>query len=158
MLSRILFFFISLFLFLITEIPGFAAIDYGKQTLVGNDFSKLDLKGATFYLTNLQNADLSDSDLEGANLFGAKLLNTNLSNTNLKNATLDSAVFDGANLENAVLEDAFAFNARFNNVEINGSDFTNVILRDEDLRYLCSIAIGVNPVTQRDTKETLECI
>ena len=155
---KILIFLLSFTLFCITEIPGFAAIDYGKQTLVGNDFSKLDLKGATFYLTNLQNADLSESDLEGANLFGAKLLNTNLANTNLKNATLDSAVFDGTNLVNAVLEDAFAFNARFNNVEINGSDFTNVILRDEDMRYLCSIASGVNPVTKRDTKATLECI
>ena len=33
---------------------SYAALDYGKQTLVGADFSGSDLKGATFYLTDLQ--------------------------------------------------------------------------------------------------------
>lgn len=137
--------------------PSQALIDYGKQTLIGDDFSNQDLKGATFYLTNLQDANLSESDLEGASLFGAKLLNTNLSNTNLRNATLDSAVFEGTNLSNSILEDAFAFNARFKNVDITGTDFTNVVVRGEDLNYLCSIAHGTNPITKRDTFNTLEC-
>ena len=136
---------------------AFATIDYGKQTLSGDDFSNSDLRGATFYLTNLQDADLSNSDLEGASLFGAKLLNTNLSNANLFNATLDSAVFDGTNLTNAILEESFAFNTSFNNVIIEGSDFTNVIVSKQDQRYLCSIASGFNPVTERETSKTLGC-
>ena len=149
-------FFICIYFFFAIPTAN-ASIDYGKQTLIGNDFSGLDLSEATFYLTNLQNANLSSSNLEGASLFGAKLLNTDLSNANLKNATLDSAVFDGTNLSNAVLEDAFAFNARFSNVQIHGADFTNVILRQDDSRYLCSIANGTNPVTKRDTLLTLDC-
>ena len=31
-----------------------AALDYGKQSLLGADFSGSDLQGATFYLTDLQ--------------------------------------------------------------------------------------------------------
>ena len=153
----LLIFLISFGLLTLEVKPLMAFTDYGNQTLIGADFSKSDLKGATFYLTDLQDADLSESNLEGASLFGAKLLNTNLSNTNLRNATLDSAVFDGTNLTNAVLENAFAYNSRFINVNINGSDFTNVVILGEDLKYLCSIANGTNPVTQKDTKQTLEC-
>ena len=138
-------------------VPCFASLDYGKQSLIGEDFSGADLKGATFYLTDLQNADLSSTDLEGASLFGAKLENTNLSNANLRNATLDSAVLDGTNLSNAVLEDAFAFNARFNNVDIKGADFTNVPFRRSEIETLCAIAEGVNPYTNRNTRESLGC-
>ncbi|MCP4944411.1 MAG: pentapeptide repeat-containing protein, partial [Planctomycetaceae bacterium] len=72
-------------------------------------------------------------------------------------ATLDSAVFDGTNLTNAVLEDAFAFNTRFINVTVEGADFTNVPLRTDALKVLCANAEGVNPVTGRDTRETLGC-
>ncbi len=148
---------LTFFLFFFPGNVAIASIDYGKQTLIGDDFSNLDLKGSTFYLTNLQDADLSGSNLEGASLFGAKLLNTDLSNTNLKNATLDSAVFEGTNLSNAILEDAFAYSARFNNVNINGTDFTNVSMQGDQLSYLCSIAEGINSITGRYTKESLEC-
>ncbi len=157
MLSRFFSLFLIVQVFLFSASVANASIDYGKQTLIGADFSKSDLKGSTFYLTNLQDANLSFSDLEGASLFGAKLLNTDLSNTNLKNATLDSAVFDGTNLSNAVLEDAFAYNARFLDVDIEGADFTNVVIRPDDLKYLCSIAEGVNQKTKRNTRESLLC-
>lgn len=131
--------------------------DYGKQYLVGADFSDTDLRGATFYLTNLQNANLSGSNLEGASLFGAKLLKTDLSNTNLKNATLDSSILDGADLTNAYLEDAFAFNTQFKDVKISGSDFTNVLITNDQRNYLCSIASGTNSVSTRNTRDSLEC-
>ncbi len=151
--------FISLILYFFLSAYPLNALenDYGKQSLVGADFSNADLKGATFYLTNLQNANLSGSDLEGASLFGAKLQNTNLTNANLRNATLDSAVLDGADLTNAILEDAFAFNTRFKNLTIIGSDFTNVLISRDELSYLCSIADGTNPVSERETFESLGC-
>ena len=78
MLSKILPFLVAFALFFMYEIPSQAFIDYGKQTLIGDDFSSQDLRGATCYLTDLQDANLSGSDLEGASLFGAKLLNTDL--------------------------------------------------------------------------------
>ena len=134
-----------------------AAMDYAKQVLIGADFSGREMQGVTFNLTNLREADLSGSDLQGASLFGAKLQDADLSDTNLRDATLDSAVLDGTNLSNAVLEDAFAFNTRFINVTISGADFTNVPLRGDVLKTLCAVAEGTNPVTGRETRDTLGC-
>ena len=137
--------------------PALAAMDYAKQVLIGSDFSDREMRGVIFNLTNLRKADLSGSDLSGASLFGAKLQEANLSNTNLSEATLDSAILDGTNLSNAVLEDAFAFNTRFTNVTIEGADFTNVPLRRDVLKTLCSTAAGTNPTTGRSTRESLGC-
>jgi len=135
----------------------YAALDYGKQSLLGADFSGSDLQGATFYLTDLQDADLSGCDLQNASLYGAKLKGTNLSNANLKEVTLDSAVLDGTDLTNTNLEDSFAYSTQFENVKIQGADFTNVYLPREIVREFCKDASGTNPFTNRETRETLEC-
>ena len=137
--------------------PVQAAMDYAKQVLIGADFSNREMQGVTFNLTNLREADLSGSDLQGASLYGAKLQDANLTGTNLRDATLDSAVLDGTNLTDAVLEDAFAFNTRFNNVTITGADFTNVPFRGDALKTLRAAAEGTNPITGRDTRDTLGC-
>ena len=136
---------------------SFAALDYGKQSLVGGDFSGSDLKGATFYLTDLQDANLSGCELQNATLYGAKLKDTNLSNSNLREVTLDSAVLDGTDLSNTNLEDSFAYSTQFDNVKIKGADFTNVFLPKDIVRKFCESATGTNPITNRDTRETLEC-
>ena len=151
--------FLLLYLTLILILPksSFAAMDYGKQSLLGVDFSGSDLQGATFYLTDLQDADLSDCDLQGASLYGAKLKDTDLSNSNLREVTLDSANLDGTDLTNTNLEDSFAFSTQFKDVKIEGADFTNVYLTKDVLREFCSKAIGNNPFTKRNTIETLDC-
>ena len=137
--------------------PTQAAMDYAKQVLIGADFSNREMQGVTFNLTNLREADLSGSDLQGASLYGAKLQDADLTGTNLRDATLDSAVLDGTHLPNPVLEDAFAFNTRFINVTITGADFTNVPFRGDALKTLCAAAEGTNPVTGRQTSDTLGC-
>lgn len=137
--------------------PANAAMDYAKQVLIEADFSSRDLRGVTFNLTNLREANLSGSDLRGASLFGAKLQDADLRFTDLRESTLDSAVFEGTDLSGAVLEDAFAFNTRFNDVVIEGTDFTNVPLRADVRKRLCVTAGGTNPVTGRSTRGTLGC-
>tara|TARA_B100000029_G_C17586850_1_gene961367 strand:- start:1862 stop:2338 length:477 start_codon:yes stop_codon:yes gene_type:complete len=149
---------LAAFFLLITPLQAsWAAMDYAKQVLIESDFSDRDLRGVTFSLANLLKANLSGSDLEGASLFGAKLQEADLSNTNLRDATLDSAIFEGTDLTNSVLEDAFAFNTRFKDVIITGADFTNVPMRDDVLNSLCTVAEGTNPITGRNTKESLGC-
>ena len=134
-----------------------AAIDVAKQVLIGSDYSDKDLRGATFNLSNLREANLSGSDLRGASLYGAKLQDADLSNTDLREATLDSAVLTGTNLSGAVLEGAFAFNTRFKDVVIVGTDFTDVPMRGDQLKSLCAVAEGNNPVTGRSTRDSLGC-
>ncbi len=151
------FFAVVLLVLLIPLQASWAAMDYAKQVLIESDFSNRDLQGVTFNLTNLLKADLSGSNLEGASLFGAKLQEADLSNTNLRYATLDSAILEGTDLTNSVLEDAFAFNTRFKDVLITGADFTNVPMRDDVLANLCLVADGKNPITGRNTRETLDC-
>ena len=137
--------------------PVRAAVDVAKQVLIGADYANKDLVGATFNLSNLREADLSGSDLRGASLYGAKLQDADLSDTDLREATLDSAVMTGTNLSNAVMEGAFAFNTRFKDVVITGADFTDVPMRPDQLKSLCSVADGTNPVTGRSTRESLGC-
>ena len=152
-----LFLLLYLTLILIFPTSSYAAMDYGKQSLLGVDFSGSDLQGATFYLTDLQDANLSNCDLQGASLYGAKLKDTDLSNSNLREVTLDSANLDGTDLTNTNLEDSFAFSTQFKDVKIEGADFTNVFLTKDVLREFCSKAIGNNPFTNRNTIDTLEC-
>ena len=64
-------------------------MDVAKQVLIGADYSGKDLRGATFNLSNLREANLSGSDLRGASLYGAKLQDADLSGTDLREATLD---------------------------------------------------------------------
>ena len=47
-----------LWLLLLPVLPADAAMDYAKQVLIGADFSSRDLRGVTFNLTNLREADL----------------------------------------------------------------------------------------------------
>ena len=133
------------------------AVDYNKQFLVGVDFSGKVLVDASFTKANLRNSNLSDSDLRGVSFFGANLESANLSGANLSNATLDAARLTDADLSNAILEGAFAFNAKFDHATIEGADFTDVELRQDAQALLCSIAKGTNPITGRNTRDTLYC-
>ena len=137
--------------------PALAAMDYAKQVLIGADFHDTDLRGATFNLTNLREADVSGADLRLASLFGAKLQDANLRGADLREATLDNAVLKGTDLRGAWLEDAFAFNTRFEDVRIDGADFSNVDLRSDARKTLCAVATGRHPISQRLTSDTLNC-
>lgn len=133
------------------------ADDYNKEFLIGADFSGRVLTDSSFTKANLRESNFSGADLRGVSFFGANLEGANLEGANLSNTTLDTARFTHANLTNAVLEGAFAFNAKFEGATIDGADFTDVEVRQDAQKLLCKIAKGTNPVTGRETRETLNC-
>jgi len=143
--------------FWLSEIAPAWAEDYNREFLVGADFSGQVLTDDSFTKANLRESNFSGADLRGVSFFSANLDSANLEGADLRTTTLDTARFSRANLTNALLEGAFAFNAKFDGAIIDGADFTDVDLRRDAHDLLCKTAKGTNPVTKRETRETLGC-
>ncbi len=133
------------------------ADNFDRMNLRQQDFSGQDLTGNDYTRADLTESDLSHTNLELVRLFTTRLNRANLEGANLRGATLDGASLVGANLKDAVLEGAYAINIDFRGINIEGADFTDVLLDPRDNDKLCEIASGTNPETGRETKETLYC-
>jgi uncharacterized protein YjbI with pentapeptide repeats len=133
------------------------AEDYDRVNLSHSDLSGQDLRDASFNHSNLRYTDLHQANLAGVSLFGSKLKGANLAGADLRIATLDNTELVEVNLNNAILEGAYAHSAQFQGATIVGADFTDVDLRSDAQDLLCSVAEGVNPVTHRATRDTLNC-
>eukprot|EP00252_Welwitschia_mirabilis_P022179 TRINITY_DN5930_c0_g1_i1.p1 TRINITY_DN5930_c0_g1~~TRINITY_DN5930_c0_g1_i1.p1 ORF type:complete len:240 (-),score=41.70 TRINITY_DN5930_c0_g1_i1:399-1118(-) len=126
--------------------------------LSGRDFSGKNLAKQDFKTSILRQAKFKGAYLVGASFFDADLTGADLSDADLRAADLSLANITKADLSNANLEGALVTgNTSFKGSTITGADFTDVSLRDDQRRYLCSIADGVNGVTGNATKETLLC-
>ena len=136
--------------------PAYAD-SYDRQNLRMADFSHRDLRGDDFTRADLANADLHGADLRGARLFDTTFSQANMMDVDMTGATLDGARFIRANLTNAILEGAYAFDTDFRGAVIDGADFTDVLLDPRTNALLCEVAQGTNPVTGRDTRDTLYC-
>jgi uncharacterized protein YjbI with pentapeptide repeats len=136
--------------------PVFADV-YVKAFLAGADFSERSLQGYQFNESDLRNTSFVNADAKGVSFFAANMKESNLTGADLSYSTLDNVRLDKANLTNAIIQGAFAYGTSFNNVIIEGADFTDVDLRPAIRQKLCKLASGQNPVTGKLTKETLEC-
>ena len=106
----------------------------------------------------MTNSNFSHANLQGVSLFLATLNGANLEGADLTFSIVDTAKFYNANLTNAIFEDALAYNAKFNEgTIIDGADFTGVYFRRSTEKLLCKLAKGTNPVTGRNTRDTLPC-
>ena len=154
---RVIFSFLVVAIVLFTGMTPASADSYDRQNLRMSDFSHRDLRGDDFTRADMAEADMSYTDLRGSRLFDTNLSLANLESANMTGATLDGARFIRANLTNAILEGAYAFNTDFRKATIDGADFTDVMLDPKVNIMLCEVAKGSNPITGRETRETLYC-
>ncbi|MDX2273410.1 MAG: pentapeptide repeat-containing protein [Cyanobacteriota bacterium] len=133
------------------------AADFTKEDLQGRNFAGQDLRDSSFVKANLRQSDLNHVQAAGVNLFGANLSHANLQAANLTGATLDMANLAGADLRGAILENSLMWLAKVEDAQIEGADFTDALIRQDGLNILCKYASGTNPVTGRDTRESLGC-
>jgi uncharacterized protein YjbI with pentapeptide repeats len=133
------------------------AASFDRQNLRMADLSNQDLRGNDYTRADLAEADLSHANLRGVRLFDTTLARAKLEGADLTGATIDGARFIQSNLTNAILEGAYAFGTDFRGATIDGADFTDVLLAPKVNAMLCEGAKGTNPVTGRQTRDTLYC-
>lgn len=133
------------------------AVNYDRKNLRQQDFAGQDLTDNDYTRADLTEANLSHTNLVGVRLFTTHLDRANLEGANLTGATLDGATLVRANLKDAVLEGAYVISADFRGAIIEGADFTDVLFDPRVNDLLCETADGVNPLTGRETRETLFC-
>lgn len=125
--------------------------------LSGQDFSGQDLRKRAYTKAVLRKTNFAGANLTGVSFFSSLAEGANFRGANMALADLESGNFEGADFTNAVLAGAFVNNAQLQGATITGTDWSDVVLRKDMQKYLCSIADGTNPVTGVDTRESLVC-
>jgi len=122
--------------------------NFAGAKLAGVSFQSSNLRDSVFAGCDLTAASFFDTDLVGADFRGAQLGQANFELANMRRTQLDGAV---------LVESYISSTTKLDGVSIVGADFTDVLLRKDQQRYLCSIASGTNEVTGVDTAESLMC-
>ena len=135
----------------------------------GKDYAEADIKGADFSGQNLNSKDFSGADgvdakfagakLRGARFFKADMERADFSGADLTSASMENCNLAGANLKGAVAEGA-AFTKTLTEAEsIRDLDFTDAVIQPYVQKELCGRpdAVGTNPATGADTRDSLFC-
>lgn len=126
-----------------------------------SDFSGQNLKGVAFQQSIVRDTNFKGTNLVGSSFFDATVDGSNFEGADMSLANVEMAQFNRANLKNAVMREMYVSGSTlFEGVkDIEGSDWTDTYLRKDQVKYLCNhpTAMGTNPTTGADTRESLMC-
>jgi uncharacterized protein YjbI with pentapeptide repeats len=109
------------------------AIFNGRQFVIGADFNRADLSGASFVKTDLRGARLAGATLIGVDFSGANLEKADLSRADLTGAVLLGTELSGADLSGATLQTIRASDSRWRYATLTDANLFGAQLMSADL-------------------------
>ena len=123
----------------------------------GENFSGQSLIRAEFTNTTFKNTNFSNADLRGALFNGVLLDGANLHGVDFSSGIAYVSRFKNVVLSDAILTDTNMLRSTFDNIDVTGTDFTNALLDNQEVKKICTKAAGTNSKTSVNTRESLGC-